>query len=113
MKEIKAYIRCEKAEQVVHALEEAGVNGVTLIDVMAVGPNIDPKDYKYSIACVEKYQKVAKLEVICTDEDADRFVDIIRKTAYTSSRGDGIICVSDVERTVRIRTGEEDVAALQ
>lgn len=112
MKEIKAYIRCEKAEQVVHALEDASVKGVTLIDVMAVGSNIDPKNYKYSIACVEKYQKVAKLEVICAEENVDRFVDIIRKEAYTSRQGDGIICVSDVERIVKIRTGEEGAAAL-
>lgn len=112
MKEIKAYIRCDKAEQVVHALEDAGVKGVTLIDVMAIGQNIDPRNYKYSIACVEKYQKVAKLEIICAKDDIDRFVEIIRKEAYTSRQGDGIICVSDVERVVKIRTGDEGVAAL-
>lgn len=112
MKEIKAYIRCDKAEQVIHALEDAGVEGVTLIDVMAVGKNIDPKNYKYSIACVDKYQKVAKLEIICGDQNADRFVEIIRKEAYTSRQGDGMIFVTGVERAVKIRTGEEGVAAL-
>jgi len=113
MKEIKAYIRCEKAETVVHALEDAGVNGVTLIDVMAVGQNIDPKNYKYSIGCVEKYQKVAKLEIICTDEDADRFVEVIRQQAYTSMQGDGIICVINAERVLKIRTGAEGNEALR
>lgn len=112
MKVIKAYIRCEKAEKVVRALEDAGVNGVTLIDVMAVGQNIDPKTYKYSISCVKKYQKVAKLEIICTDEDADRFVEVIRKTAYTSMQGDGLICVTDADRVVKIRTGVEGAEAL-
>ncbi|RMD93185.1 MAG: P-II family nitrogen regulator [Calditrichaeota bacterium] len=112
VKEIKAYIRCEKAEEVVHALEDAGVSGVTLIDVMAVGPNIDPKNYKYSIECVEKYQKVAKLEIICTDEEADQFVKVLRESAYTGMHGDGIISVSEIERLVKIRTGTEGPEAL-
>lgn len=112
MKEIKAYIRCDHADKVVYALEEAGVQGMTLIDVMAVGENTDPRNYKYSIACVEKYQKVAKVEVICADEDADRFVEVIRKAACTHSKGDGLICVTNVERAVKIRTGVEGIAAL-
>lgn len=112
MKEIKAYIRSEKAEEVVLALEDAGVKGVTLIDVMAVGENIDLENYKFSISCVQRYQKVAKLEIVCAAEDADRFVEIIRKTGYTGQQGDGIICVSDIERLVKIRTGQEGVEAL-
>jgi len=112
MKEIKAYIRCEKAEQVIHALEEAGVKGVTLIDVMAVGKNIDPKNYKYSVSCVDKYQKVAKLEIICAKENAPELVEIIRQQAFTSRQGDGMIFVSNIERAIKIRTGEEGVAAL-
>jgi nitrogen regulatory protein PII len=112
MKEIKAYIRCERADEVVHALEQAGVRGMTLIDVMAVGQNIDPENYKFSIACVERYQKVAKLEMICADEDADRFVEVIRNAACTHSKGDGIISVSDIARAVKIRTGVEGAEAL-
>lgn len=112
MKEIKAYIRCNRADRVIHALEQAGVDGMTLIDVMAMGKNIDPKDHKYSIECVEKYQKVAKLEVICSDRDADRLVEIIRQEACTHTRGDGLICVAGIERAVKIRTGEENEQAL-
>jgi nitrogen regulatory protein PII len=112
MKEIKAYIRCDRADGVVHALEQVGVKGMTLIDVMAVGQNIDPRDYKFSIACVERYQKVAKLEVICMDEDADRFVEVIRNAACTHNKGDGIICVTNVERAMKIRTGVEGAEAV-
>lgn len=112
MKEIKAYIRTERADNVVHALEQAGVRGLTLIDVMAVGENIDPRNYKFSVSCVEKYQKVAKIELICAAEDADRYADIIREAACTHSKGDGIICISDIERLVKIRTGEEGPEAL-
>lgn len=112
MKEIKAYIRCNKAEQVVSALEDAGVRGVTLIDVMAVGPNIDPENYKYSIKCVARYQDVAKLEIVCADEDVDRYVEIIKRQAYTSNPGDGLISIAPIERVVKIRTGDEGAAAL-
>ena len=112
MKEIKAYIRSEKAEEVVHALEDAGVSGVTLIDVLAIGPDIDPKNYKYSIAFVKKYQKVAKLEIICRKEEVEKYLEVIRSTAYTGMQGDGIISISNVERLVKIRTGKEGPEAL-
>ncbi len=112
MKLIKAYIRCKKAEEVIHELEQAGVKDMTLIDVMAIGKNIDLQHAKYSFECVEKYQKVAKLELICKETDVDRLVDIIRRSAYTGMQGDGIICVSDVERVVKIRTGQKNMAAL-
>ncbi|MDQ7066370.1 MAG: P-II family nitrogen regulator [candidate division KSB1 bacterium] len=112
MKEIKAYIRCEKAEEVIHELEQAGVKDITLIDVMAIGENIDMQHARYSFECVEKYQKVAKLELLCGEDEVDRLVDILQRSAYTGMRGDGIICVSDVGRIVKIQTGQEDMAAL-
>ena len=106
MKEVKAYIRSRKAEEVIRALEEAGISGMTLIDVMALGPSrIDPRDYKYSIEYVKKYSKVAKLEIICPDNDVHRIVEIIRQKAYTGAKGDGMIFVSPVEMGVKIRTG--------
>lgn len=112
MKEIKAFVRCEKAEEVVQALEGAGAVGINLIEVMAVGPNIDPSQYKYSIFCVEKYQKVAMLQTVCRAEDVDRLVGALRESAYTGMKGDGMIFVSDVEKVVKIRTGAENEAAL-
>jgi nitrogen regulatory protein PII len=72
MKEIKAYIRCQKAEEILNALEKIGINDITLIDVMGVGALADPKTAKYSIKCVEKYPDVAKLEVVCQDSDLQK-----------------------------------------
>jgi len=105
MKEIKAYIRCQKAEKIIEALEEIGITDITLIDVMGVGILADPKQSKYSIKCVEKYSEVGKLEVICADECVHDIVEVIRKTAYTGMKGDGMIFVSPVEMAVKIRTG--------
>ncbi|NOY61106.1 MAG: hypothetical protein GXO75_19515 [Calditrichaeota bacterium] len=54
MKAVKAYIRTVKVEEVVHALEKAGVCDVTVIDVMAVGSNVDPNEAKYSIELMQR-----------------------------------------------------------
>ena len=105
MKEIKAYIRCNKAEKVIGALEEISITDITLIDVMGVGVLADPQKSKYSVKCVERYSKIAKLELVCTDESVHEIVEVIRKTAYTSMKGDGMIFVTPVELAVKIRTG--------
>jgi len=105
MKEIKAYIRCQKADEVIEALENDGIKDITLIDVMGVGHLADPQTSKYSIKCVEKYSEVAKLEVVCSDNRADAIANIIKKKAYTGMKGDGMIFVSPVEKAIKIRTG--------
>ncbi len=105
MKEVKAYIRCQKVEAVINSLEDEGISGVTMIDVLGIGTYSDPKTEKYSITCVEKYSDIAKLELVCSDEDVHSIVEIIRKTAFTGLKGDGIVYVSPVEMAVKIRTG--------
>jgi nitrogen regulatory protein P-II 1 len=112
MKEVKAYIRCQKAEEVIDALEAMGVQGITLIDVMGVGRLADPHSAKYSIKCVEKYSEIGKLEMVCSDENVHRIVETIREKAYTGMKGDGIIYVSSVELAVKIRTGAVGEEAL-
>jgi len=105
MKQVKAYIRCKKAEDVLAALENIGITGVTLIDVMGMGPLADPNQSKYSLRCIKKYSDLAKLEIVCSDADAEQIVELIRKTAHTGMPGDGMIYVAPVEMAVKIRTG--------
>ncbi len=112
MKEIKAFIRSDKAEQVLEALEQLGISDITLIDVMGVGALADPHNAKYSVKCVEKYSRISKLEVVCSDQQVSQILDVIRKTAYTGLKGDGIIFVTPVETAVKIRTGATGDAAL-
>jgi nitrogen regulatory protein P-II 1 len=112
MKEIKAYIRCQKAEKVIEALEKIGIKDITLIDVMGVGLLADPHQAKYSIKCVERYSEVAKLEVVCADERVHEIAETIRNTAYTGMKGDGMIFVSPVEMAIKIRTGAIGETAL-
>ncbi len=108
MKEVKAFVRCTKVERVIEALEEEGITGITVIDVMGLGQLADPHASKYSVKCVERYSDVAKLEVVCRDEDVRRIVERIRENAYTGLPGDGMIYVSPVEMAVKIRTGAVD-----
>ncbi|OGC06042.1 hypothetical protein A2V82_08260 [candidate division KSB1 bacterium RBG_16_48_16] len=105
MKAVKAYIRTVKVNEVVQALEETGVCDMTVIDVMAVGRQADPKNVKFSIALMERYAKVAKLEIVCNDDQIHRILEILRQAAYTGQPGDGIIYVTPVEMAVKIRTG--------
>ncbi|GMQ81132.1 MAG: P-II family nitrogen regulator [Rhodothermia bacterium] len=105
MKKVKAFVRCQKVEAVLNTLEEAGIEGVTLIDVLGLGSYSDPKTAKYSYDCVEKYSNIAKLELVCSSADVHRIVEIIRTTAYSGMKGDGIVFVSPVDMAVIIRTG--------
>ncbi len=105
MKEVKAYIRLKKAEEVVTALEKAGVPGCTVIEVKALGAAAVPERERFSLEYGEKVSPVVKLEVVCSDSDVEGIVDVIRRTAYTGHRGDGMIFVSTIDEAVRIRNG--------
>jgi nitrogen regulatory protein P-II 1 len=113
MKEVKAYVRVSVVQEVVSALERAGFCCMTLIDVSALGNLADPRRSSYSIEFIEKYSKVVRLELVCSDDGAAKVVDIIREKGRTHQAGDGIIFVLPVERAVRIRTGEEGDPVLQ
>jgi len=106
MKEIKAYIRSEKAEFVIRELEQAGVRGMTVLDASALAGWADPEAFSFSIEYVQKYSTVVKIELICEAEDLDKLVDVIIKNGKTGRSGDGWVFVSDVEKSVKIKTGE-------
>ena len=111
MKEIKAYIRTSKVETVLQNLHDIGIDALTIIDVMALGRGMmDPKQYKYSVECVDRYSKIAKIEIVCTDEDLEDITEVIRSCAYS---GDGLIFISDVSQAIKIRTGETGSRFLQ
>ncbi len=108
MKEIKAYVRKVKVEEVVHALKKMGISDLTILDVMEVGERADPGKLKLSVELVERYARVSKLEIVCGDEVVPKTVQTLRKAAYTGARGDGIIYVTPVERAIKIRTGKAE-----
>ncbi len=112
MKEIKAYIRLKKAEEVIEALEDAGVPGLTAIEVKAIGGAAIPEREEPSTDYIGMNTPITKLEVVCSDSDMERLVKIITDVAYSGHRGDGMIFVSNIWKAVKIRTREHGEKAL-
>jgi len=106
MKKIIAYIRHNKAEIVIRKLEDAGVTGMTILDANALAEWADSEAFSFSIKYVQKYSSVVKIELICNQEKVDELVNVISKYARTGQSGDGWIFVSDIVKSVRIKTGE-------
>lgn len=102
MKEVKAYIRRHMVNKVVAALEEGGFREMTLIDVRGVTSGVRDEEMHYSLELSEKYMNVVKLEIICRDGDAQRIVGLIKSSARTGRKGDGIVFITPVEHAVRI-----------
>jgi nitrogen regulatory protein PII len=112
MKEVKAFIRADRADEVLTALSGAGLLHATLTHVLAMGPNTDPTASQVSMEFGRRVNRMVKLEVICPDRDIDRVVEIVRTAACTGQSGDGIISVCNVNRLVKVRNAEESTDAL-
>lgn len=113
MRQIKAYMRPEKVEDVVRALHEAGVPHMTVIHVRSFGSGVDPDDRQISLEAGEWYTEKAKLEFVCSEGDVDMLMSIIEVNARTGQPGDGVVFVTPVERALKIRTGVEGKESLR
>ncbi len=106
IKLVTAVIKPHMLESVKEGLKSAGVLGVTVTEVNGFGrQGGHTETYRgaeYSVDLVPKL----KVEVICSIDDAERIMDIIRKCAHTGKIGDGKVWMVDVERIMRVRTGE-------
>jgi len=111
MKEIKAYIKKHKLDQVIRALRKIqGLTGLSVIDSCGYGIGIGWGNSKEQI--VGECRPGVKLEIICLDELVDEVVKTIEKTAHTGLKGDGKIYVSNIEQAVRISSGERGCGAV-
>jgi nitrogen regulatory protein P-II 1 len=106
MKKIEAIIRAERLQEVQDALDELGVSGLNVTEVMGCGRQKGyTEQYRGSRANISLLPKL-KVESVVPDEVADKAVDAIVGAAYTGETGDGRVFVYDVDQSVRIRTGE-------
>jgi len=112
MKLLKAFVRTDKLEEIVRALEVAKAPGITVSRVHGVGYGYAPNMFTMSEREMSRAQAIAKVEVVCADPQVDRLVDALVSAAQTGLRGDGIVFVTEVERAIRIRNHEEGAAAL-
>ncbi|MDA9557226.1 nitrogen regulatory protein P-II [Vibrio sp.] len=112
MKKIEAIIKPFKLDDVREALADVGITGMTASEVKGFGRQKGHTElYRGAEYMVDFLPKV-KLEIVVPSESVDQCVDAIIETAQTGKIGDGKIFVFDVERVVRIRTGEEDEEAI-
>jgi nitrogen regulatory protein P-II 1 len=106
MKKIEAIIRAERLQTVQDALDELGVSGLTVTEVMGCGRQKGyTEQYRGSRANISLLPKL-KVESVLPDEVVDSAVDAIVAAAYTGETGDGRVFVWNVEQAIRIRTGE-------
>ena len=112
MKLVTAIIKPFKLDEVKDALKAVGVAGMTVGEVRGFGrQGGHTETYRGAEYQIDFVPKVV-LEAVVDDSQSDVVVDTIAKAAATGKIGDGKIWVTDVERIVRIRTGEEGVGAL-
>ena len=111
---IDAIVREEKFEDVKNALMEIEVNGLTVSQVMGCGLQRGYKEIVRGMEVEPQMQPKVKFEIVVSSEEwAEKTIEAIKKAAYTGEFGDGKIFVYDVAKVVKIRTGEEDMEALQ
>jgi nitrogen regulatory protein PII len=112
MKMIMAIIKPFKLDDVREALAESGVTGITVTEVKGFGRQKGHTELYRGAEYVVDFLPKVKLEVAVTDEQAEQVTEAIVKAAGTGKIGDGKVFVYDLERTIRIRTGELDADAL-
>ncbi len=112
MKKIEAIIKPFKLEEVKDALNELGIDGMTVSEVKGFGRQKGHTEiYRGSEYTVDFLPKV-KIEVVVQDAQADSAVDAVVKSARTGKIGDGKIFVSTIDHAVRIRTEEKNELAI-
>jgi nitrogen regulatory protein PII len=112
MKLVTALVKPHRLDEVKDALQELGVQGLTVSEVRGYGRQRGHTEvYRGAEYTVEFVPKV-KLEVLAGILQVDDVIDAIIKHARSGQVGDGKVFVTDVDRIVRIRTGEEDADAL-
>jgi nitrogen regulatory protein P-II 1 len=112
MKKVEAIIKPFKLDDVREALSAAGITGMTAIEVKGFGRQKGHTELYRGAEYVVDFLPKVKVELVVTDENLDSCINAITAAARTGKIGDGKIFVSEVSRVVRIRTGEEDEAAV-
>ncbi len=112
MKKIEAIIKPFKLEEVREALSEIGVSGLTVTEVKGFGRQKGHTELYRGAEYVVDFLPKIKIEVVVTSAMLDLVLETIVKAAHTGKIGDGKIFVSQIEKVIRIRTGETDETAI-
>lgn len=112
MKKLEAIIKPFKLDDVIEALTELGIEGVSVSEIRGFGRQKGRTEiYKGAEYVVDFLPKV-KIELVLADELAEPAMRAIQKSAFTGKIGDGKVFILPVEKALRIRTGEENDNAI-
>ena len=106
MKKIEAIIKPFKLDEVKEALQDVGVQGLSVIEVKGFGRQKGHTELYRGAEYVVDFLPKVKIEVVLADDMVDAAIEAIVSAARTDKIGDGKIFVSSVEQVIRIRTGE-------
>ena len=112
MKKIEAIIKPFKLDEVKEALQEVGLQGITVTEAKGFGRQKGHTELYRGAEYVVDFLPKVKVEVIVADNLVERAIEAVIKAARTGKIGDGKIFVTSVEQVVRIRTGESGEAAV-
>ncbi|WP_196258417.1 P-II family nitrogen regulator [Pelagibacterium limicola] len=112
MKKIEAIVKPFKLDEVKEALQEVGLQGITVTEAKGFGRQKGHTELYRGAEYVVDFLPKVKVEVVVPDHLADKAIEAIRNAAQTGRIGDGKIFVTTVEQAIRIRTGESGDEAL-
>ena len=112
MKKIEAIIKPFKLDDVRESLSEIGIAGMTAIEVKGFGRQKGHTELYRGAEYVVDFLPKVKIEIVVTEDQTQPCIDAITEAARTGKIGDGKIFVTPVEKVIRIRTGEQDEAAI-
>ena len=112
MKKIEAIIKPFKLDEVKEALQEAGLQGITVTEAKGFGRQKGHTELYRGAEYVVDFLPKVKIDVAIADDQLDRVIEAITKAANTGKIGDGKIFVVNLEQAIRIRTGETDTDAI-
>ncbi len=112
MKKIDAVIKPFKLEEVKEALREVGISGMTVSEVKGYGRQQGHTELYRGAEYVVDFLPKIKLEIVVSDEMADKVAETITAAAKTGKIGDGKIFITAVEKVIRVRTGESGEEAV-
>ena len=112
MKKIEAIIKPFKLDEVKEALQEIGLQGITVIEAKGFGRQKGHTELYRGAEYVVDFLPKVKIEVVLADELLAKALEAIQKAAKTGRIGDGKIFISTIEEAIRIRTGETGTDAI-
>jgi nitrogen regulatory protein P-II 1 len=112
VKKIEAIIKPFKLDEVKEALQEVGLQGITVTEAKGFGRQKGHAELYRGAEYIVDFLPKVKIEIVISDDLVEKAIEAIRRAAQTGRIGDGKIFVSNVEEAIRIRTGESGLDAI-